>query len=71
LFAEINVILCTHIYMIVYDQVTCNYCQIDHHGERVKKGKAIPVTGRERGRSIAQAVSRWLPTAAARIQTRV
>jgi hypothetical protein len=25
----------------------------------------------ERGRAIAQAVSRWLPTAAARVQTRV
>jgi hypothetical protein len=46
-------------------------------GGRVQKG---PISGTEtlevfvcgaRGRAIAQAVSRWLPTAAARVRTRV
>jgi hypothetical protein len=31
------------------------------------KGKSIPVTGLG-GRAVAQAVSRWLPTAAARVR---
>jgi hypothetical protein len=33
--------------------------------------KPVPVNKRTFGRAIAQAVSRWLPTAAARVQTRV
>jgi hypothetical protein len=42
-----------------------NYAQLSHHGLQMES-----VTSRH-GRAIAQAVSRWLPTAAARVQTRV
>jgi hypothetical protein len=40
------------------------------HFQKPKQGIHFVVTSKN-GRAIAQAVSRWLPTAAARLQTRV
>jgi hypothetical protein len=62
-------------YYIIYDIAQSNPVEIDSHFRGMyclhQHGQRVSEVSNQKGRAIAQAVSRRLPTAAARVQTRV